>query len=617
MSKKAPIALLVILYASAFLAGFNENLVNMALMSIMSDFEIDSITVQWLVTGYMIVATVVVMCMAFLYQRFSLRKLYFSGALFSIVGSAIGLFAPTFEILMIARLIQALGTGIFIPLMMNTILVVTPKNKLGQFLSIGGCMITFGPAFAPVVCGGIVSSFGWHAIFFLPTLIMFILAVVAIFTVKNLSTTQAKLDVLSVLLAALFLFTLSYGLSQFMIDMLTGVISLVCCAVICVLFVLRQLKCKNPLINLSPMKSIRFWPSILLNTLAMMGTFSCSVLLPLYFEGACGLTPFIAGLVLLIPVLCNCAVTLVAGKLFDKFGEWPLLPIGFGVVAVGFVMLALTSSSLELALVFVAAIAVYAGTGSIFSPSQTAGLKTLTPEENPHGVALSTTFVQIAACIGPSLYTGLLTFGQSTSASASTDEALALADGFSLAMTVASALAILAVIVAFIYARAAKKPVVADSKPAALSVVSLMQETPWVVEEDAPVKEVMQKMVDKKVGGIPVVDHNMHVTGFISDGDIMRYIGKTTSAVSSKYAIIEFARNQTIDQKVAELLTQDAATIATDKVICLNVDQSVEEALDLLSSHKIKKLPVLEDGKIIGTLNRSDILRYIMQSSLG
>ncbi len=617
MSKKAPIALLVILYASAFLAGFNENLVNMALMSIMSDFEIDSITVQWLVTGYMIVATVVVMCMAFLYQRFSLRKLYFSGALFSIVGSAIGLFAPTFEILMIARLIQALGTGIFIPLMMNTILVVTPKNKLGQFLSIGGCMITFGPAFAPVVCGGIVSSFGWHAIFFLPTLIMFILAVVAIFAVKNLSTTQAKLDVLSVLLAALFLFTLSYGLSQFMIDMLTGVISLVCCAVICILFVLRQLKCKNPLINLSPMKSIRFWPSILLNTLAMMGTFSCSVLLPLYFEGACELTPFIAGLVLLIPVLCNCAVTLVAGKLFDKFGEWPLLPIGFGVVAVGFVMLALTSSSLELALVFVAAIAVYAGTGSIFSPSQTAGLKTLTPEENPHGVALSTTFVQIAACIGPSLYTGLLSFGQSTSASASTDEALALADGFSLAMTVASALAILAVIVAFIYARAAKKPVVADSKPAALSVVSLMQETPWVVEEDAPVKEVMQKMVDKKVGGIPVVDHNMHVTGFISDGDIMRYIGKTTSAVSSKYAIIEFARNQTIDQKVAELLTQNAATIATDKVICLNVDQSVEEALDLLSSHKIKKLPVLEDGKIIGTLNRSDILRYIMQSSLG
>ncbi len=478
-------------------------------------------------------------------------------------------------------------------------------------------MITFGPAFAPVVCGGIVTSFGWHAIFFLPTLIMLILAIVAIFAVKNLSTTKAKLDVLSVVLATLLLFTLSYGLSQFMIDIVIGAISLVCCVVICVLFVLRQLKCKYPLINLSPMKSIRFWPSILLNTLAMMGTFSCSVLLPLYFEGACGLTPFMAGLVLLVPVLCNCAVTLVAGKLFDKFGEWPLLPIGFGIVAVGFLLLSATSSSLDLILVFIAAIAVYAGTGSIFSPSQTAGLKTLTLEENPHGVALSTTFVQIAACIGPSLYTGLLSFGQNTSASAATNPSLALADGFSLAMTVASGLAILAVIVAFVYARAARKPVEASSKKSGkLSVTTLMQETPWVVEENASIKEVMQKMVDKKVGGIPVVDHNMHVTGFISDGDIMRYIANTTSAISSNYAILEFVRNQTIDQKVAELLTQDAATIATNKVICLNVNQTVEEALDLLSSHKIKKLPVLDDGKIIGTLNRSDILRYIMQSSL-
>ena len=112
MEKKSPVVLMAILYASAFLAGFNENLVNMALMSIMSDFSVDSITVQWLVTGYMIVATVVVMCMAFLYQRFTLRQLYFSGAIFSIVGSAMGLFAPSFEILMTARLIQALAHNV-------------------------------------------------------------------------------------------------------------------------------------------------------------------------------------------------------------------------------------------------------------------------------------------------------------------------------------------------------------------------------------------------------------------------------------------------------------------------------------------------------------------------
>ncbi len=616
MNEKTPVALLCILFASAFLAGFNENLVNMALISIMNDYSIDSITAQWLVTGYMIVATVVVMSMAFLYRRFSLRQLYFSGAIFSIVGSALGLFAPSFEILMAARLIQALGTGIFIPLMMNTILIVTPKNKLGQFISIGGCMITFGPAFAPVVCGAVVSAFGWHAVFFLPTVIMAALAIVAIFSMKNLSTSPAKLDVLSVILASLLLFTLSFGLSEIMIDVTLGVISLGLCIVVAILFVVRQNKAKNPLINLTPMKSIRFWPSILLNTLAMMGTFSCSVLLPVYFEGACGLTPFVAGLTLLIPVLCNCAVTLVAGRIFDKFGEWPLLPAGFFIVALGFLLLALTSSSLNLILVFVAAILVYAGTGSIFSPSQTAGLKTLSKEENPHGVALSTTFVQIAACIGPSLYTGLLSFGQSTSSFASTNAQLALAQGFSLAMEVAAVLAFIATIVAFAYSRAARTYQKQESKKDSLTIKALMKETPWTVNENSSVKDAMQFMVEKKIGGVPIVDDAGHPKGFVSDGDIVRYLADATSTISTPYALLEMARTQSWDEKAAELLTLDVKTIATEKVVSLNINDSIESALDLLSNHKLKKLPVLEDNKIVGTLNRSDILRYIMEKSL-
>ena len=96
----------------------------------------------------------------------------------------------------------------------------------------------------------------------------------------------------------------------------------------------------------------------------------------------------------------------------------------------------------------------------------------------------------------------------------------------------------------------------------------------------------------------------------------MRYIGKVTSSVSSPYALIEMARNQTTDEKVEELLTLDVLTIATDKVISLEINDSLETALEKLSDQKIKKLPVLEDGKIVGTLNRSDILRYIMEKSL-
>lgn len=106
---KQNVLLLTTLYAAAFVAGFNENLVNMALMSIMGEYGIDSVTAQWLVTGYMIVSTVVVSCMAFLYQRVKLRTLFLIAAVLSLVGSALGLVAGSFAMLMASRLNRRRG----------------------------------------------------------------------------------------------------------------------------------------------------------------------------------------------------------------------------------------------------------------------------------------------------------------------------------------------------------------------------------------------------------------------------------------------------------------------------------------------------------------------------
>ena len=454
---KLLVSMLVVLYGSAFLAGFNENLMNMALMSIMTEFNIDSVVTQWTVTGYMIVATVVVMSMAFLYRRIKLRTLYFAAAAFTFIGSLIGLVAPNFLILMLARMIQAIGSGIFIPLMMNTVLMVTPKNKIGTYLSIGGCMITFGPALAPVVCGGVVTAFGWRGIFAVPVVVMAILMLIAIPSLRNLTNLDAHLDLPSVILSTVFLYGLSLGLVQLTIHVVVAIVALIAAAISAVAFILRQTHCKNPLIDLTPMKSRAFWPSIVLTTIAMMSSFSCSVLLPLYLEGAIGLTAFISGLIILVPVLGNAGTSLLGGRIMDKRGEWPLLPTGYAIVAVGFVLMAIFSKSMSLPLVFVGAFLVMSGTGLIFSPSQSAGFKTLTPEQNPFGVALSTTFVQIAACVAPSLYTGILSSTQAHALAAGTTAQMALATGYSMPMMVAFAVATVGCAIAVLYARAAVK----------------------------------------------------------------------------------------------------------------------------------------------------------------
>ena len=158
--------MLAVLYGSAFVAAFNENIVNVALISIMDEFSVGADTAQWLVTGYMIVTAIVVTVTAFLSKRLRLRTLFFIASTLLVGGSLACLVAPTFLLLLTARLVQAVGTGIFIPSMMGTVLAVAPRKRLGTFLSIGGCMITFGPAFqvswrlrsAGVVCSSLPLS---------------------------------------------------------------------------------------------------------------------------------------------------------------------------------------------------------------------------------------------------------------------------------------------------------------------------------------------------------------------------------------------------------------------------------------------------------------------------
>lgn len=173
-------------------------------------------------------------------------------------------------------------------------------------------------------------------------------------------------------------------------------------------FVMRQGRIPNPLLNLEPMCNRLFAPMCALVVVAMMTTFSMSMLLPLYFEGALGTTALAAGALLLAPILVNAVTSLVGGRIMDKRGSWPLLPAGFAVITVGQLAVCLCAPALSLAGVLVASVIVYAGVGLALSPSQTAGLQTLSPEQNPHGVTILNTFIQIAAAVGPSLFIGVL-----------------------------------------------------------------------------------------------------------------------------------------------------------------------------------------------------------------
>lgn len=450
--------LLAVFYGCGFLAGFNENLVNMALVAIMGDFSIDAVAAQWLVTGYMIAVTVVVTCMAYLYRRLSMRTLFFAAAALSIAGSAGGFLAPNFPLLLVARLVQAVGTGVFIPLMMNVIVDRVPHGRLGTYLAIGSAMITIGPATAPIVTGFMVSDLGWRSVFLVPLAAAVALTVAGIFVVRGgREPERARFDLPSALLTAAGVTLLCVGLSEVTLRPAVGAAALIGAALALGWFARRQEHLARPLVSMEPLHHGMFWPAALLVMVTMMTYFSLSVMAPLYFEEAAGLAASAAGVLMVAPVLANAAASVLSGRALDRWGEWPLLPAGLAIAVAG---LAATIAGALTSSVVVATVGIffgYLGTGMVLSPAQTAGLRRLPDELDSHGVTLMSMAVQLSACLGPAAYVGIMSSATAAASAAGAPAAQASAEGFAGAMIAALVVAAAGLVTAVFYARYAKR----------------------------------------------------------------------------------------------------------------------------------------------------------------
>ncbi len=450
--------LLAVFYGCGFLAGFNENLVNMALVAIMGDFSIDAVAAQWLVTGYMIAVTVVVTCMAYLYRRLSMRTLFFAAAALSIAGSAGGFLAPNFPLLLVARLVQAVGTGVFIPLMMNVIVDRVPHGRLGTYLAIGSAMITIGPATAPIVTGFMVSDLGWRSVFLVPLAAAVALTVAGIFVVRGgREPERARFDLPSALLTAAGVTLLCVGLSEVTLRPAVGAAALIGAALALGWFARRQEHLARPLVSMEPLHHGMFWPAALLVMVTMMTYFSLSVMAPLYFEEAAGLAASMAGVLMVAPVFANAAASVLSGRALDRWGEWPLLPAGLAIAVAG---LGITIAGALAGSVVVATAGIffgYLGTGMVLSPAQTAGLRRLPEELDSHGVTLMSMAVQLSACLGPAAYVGIMGSATAAASAAGAPAAQASAEGFAGAMIAALVVAAAGLVTAVFYARFTKR----------------------------------------------------------------------------------------------------------------------------------------------------------------
>nr|WP_231293351.1 DHA2 family efflux MFS transporter permease subunit [Sporosarcina sp. P33] len=412
-----PKAMAFTLMFGAFIGLFGETALNMALTNIMSDFSITSATAQWLTTGYLLTLGILVPVSSLLIRWFTTKQLLIASLAFSIAGTILAAAAPSFAVLFIGRIVQAIGTGILLPLMMNVLLLIFPIHKRGAVMGVMGLVITTAPAVGPALSGVIVDTLGWSYIFWLSLIFYVGLIVLGLKQIDNVSQiTRPTIDVGSIILSTLGFGGLIYSLStiaeksitsaQVYTPLAIGVISLV-------LFVTRQLKMKQPMINLRVFKYPMFTLGTLLLFIGMFLILSTAILLPLYLRTSLLVSAAMAGIILLPGSAMNALLSPVVGILTDKFGVKKILPIGFLFTAISSIMFVIIISA-ETAIwqIVIAFLIYFMGISMIIMPAQTNGLNQLPRELYADGSAVMNTLQQIAGATGTALAITLLVHGQ-------------------------------------------------------------------------------------------------------------------------------------------------------------------------------------------------------------
>ncbi|MDQ0206842.1 MDR family MFS transporter [Alkalicoccobacillus murimartini] len=406
-NKRPPYGIIAILLAGAFISILNETLLNVALPSIMREFEITASTVQWLATGYMLVNGVLIPVTAFLIQKFSVRGLFLTAISLFTLGTILAAVSWDFPVLLTARVVQASGSAIMMPLLMNVLLTGFPIEKRGAAMGVFGLVMIFAPAIGPTLSGFLIEHYSWKMLFYVTLPVAVVILIAAFFLLHDKKESIAiKLDGLSVVLSSIGFGGLLYGFGsagdkgwsapEVYLTLIVGGISLV-------LFILRQLKLKVPMLEFRIYRYPMFALSSMISVTLMMAMFGAMLLLPMYVQSIRGISPLDSGLLMLPGALLMGVMSPITGKLFDKYGARVLAITGLSItILTSFMFSRLTMETTYTTLMLLYTARMF-GMSMVMMPVMTNGLNQLPARYNPHGTAMNNTLQQVSGAIGSAL----------------------------------------------------------------------------------------------------------------------------------------------------------------------------------------------------------------------
>ncbi|CCH30280.1 DHA2 family efflux MFS transporter permease subunit [Actinosynnema sp. NPDC047251] len=442
-----------VLLVATFVVVLNETIMGVALPVLLTELNVTAAVGQWLTAGFLLTMSVVIPITGYLIQRVPTRVLYgVAMSLFS-TGTLLAALAPGFVVLLGARVVQACGTAIMLPLLMTTVMTLVPAARRGALMGNISIVISVAPAIGPTVSGVVLDLFGWRGMFWVVLPIALTTLVLGLRRVTRVGETRSTpIDVVSVVLSVFGFGGLVYGLSSIghaggssaatlWVSLAVGVLGIG-------LFVFRQISLQRHERALLDLRTFAFRTFTLSSGLMMVMMallLGVATILPIYLQNVLKLDPLGTGLLLLPGGLLMGLLSPFVGRLYDRVGPRPLLLVGT-VATSGSLWFASTfDAATPSALVLVFHLVLSLGLAFSFTPLFSSGLGALPARLYSHGSAIFSTTQQLAAAAGVALLVSVMSARTAALAAETAPGVTAEMGGMHLAFLMAAILSLLPV----------------------------------------------------------------------------------------------------------------------------------------------------------------------------
>ncbi len=393
---------LIIFIVAAAILSAAQSVVTTGIAGIMADFHVHSTTAQWVYSSFLLVLGVMISLSAFFTRRFQVKTILLSSLGLFLIGSVIAYFAPSIEVLILARVVQAIGSGILLPITQIVLFKVIPEEKWQVYMGLFGFIIGIAPTLAPTLGGFIIDSVGWRSIFLIFAIMIAVLILVSSVAVKlEFETGHYPLDIYSLILCVLFCVGIMFGFTNIAdngFDLIWVILPIVIGAVSLVLFVKRQFGIKTPLVDLNALKNKYFFFGTLFSAILYFTMCGLNVIMPLFAQSIANYDATTAGIILLPATLVMIVFNFI-GPLMVKFGVRKVLLLSCLFTVVGYLLMMTYTRTTTVEYMVVTQVVRAIGAGLGLMPAVTWTIAVVSGDVED-ATAINTTVRQIIGAIG-------------------------------------------------------------------------------------------------------------------------------------------------------------------------------------------------------------------------